>query len=113
MKMETPKMDVVRFQEADVLAASPVRDIVKLSDLGNDDFSDNNAQGVGFNLNFSDIKNGQSAHMLKLDSTFKVGTTEQTLQNLVDNTYVSDSEGYKIFNGSYEWNNSESKYIHQ
>ena len=24
MKMETPKMDVVRFQEADVLAASPL-----------------------------------------------------------------------------------------
>ena len=43
MKMETPKMDVVRFQEADVLAASPVRDIVTLSNLGNGNFTDNKA----------------------------------------------------------------------
>ena len=129
MKMETPKMDVVRFQEADVIVASsgPVdNDTVTLMNLGDKNYANNRVSGTagtGFNLSFTDISNGSLAHLLNLDSEFKNGSNIDSLRNLVDktkgtkvdeNTYVDvDLSGYNVFNGTYVWSEAEGKYLHQ
>ena len=75
--METPKMDVVRFKEADVLAASPVvpvyHDTVTIANLGNSDFSDNYANAMNQDFSFDAISKGQASHLLHLDSLFNIG----------------------------------------
>ena len=114
MKMETPKMDVVRFQEADVIVASPnpkpLSPYLTLSNMGNGDYSDNTAAGEttagGFTLTFEDMKTGSLAHLLDLSSEFNNGKSQMSLQNLVDNTYEnSDPDEYGAFNGNYVWSN--------
>lgn len=112
MKMETPKMDVVRFKEADVIVASPapIAEVVTLSALGNSDFDDNVVSGNGFSLAFPDISNGSYAHLLKLDSTFNNGTSQKTLKNLVDSTKVSDDDSYGAFNGTYQYDDTTGVY---
>ena len=112
MKMETPKMDVVRFQEADVIVASGVATYVTLSNLGNNDFNDNTASGhsagSNFSLGFSDMKGGTLAQLLNLESNFNNGTSTSSLKNLVDNTYDNDDDdAYAAFNGNYVWTNGE------
>ena len=117
MKMETPKMDVVRFKEADVLAASPIpgpvyHDYVKIANLGNGDFSDNYANAMNTDYSFTDIHNGEVSHLLHLDSTFNNGSDEKTLSELVNDTFKDDTS-YGSFNGLYEYDNNKGKYFRQ
>ena len=116
MKMETPKMDVVRFKEADVLAASPspapvYHDYVTLSNLGNSNFDDNKAHAMNTDFSFSNIYAGEVSNLLHLDSIFNIGSDEQTLHQLAENTYKSDSSEYSNFNGLYEFDKTEGKYF--
>ena len=126
MKMETPKMDVVRFQEADVIVASPVSDKVTLMNLGDSNYANNRVSGTagtGFNFTFNEIYSGNLAHLLNLDSEFKNGSNVDSLRNLVDktkgtkvdeDTYVDvDLSGYSVFNGTYVWSETEGMYLHQ
>ena len=113
MKMETPKMDVVRFQEADVIVASSTPLFVTLSNLGNKNFNDNKASGKSttgssFELEFSDMQGGALAQLLNLESTFNNGTSSSSLKNLVDNTSKdNDDESYGAYNGNYVWTDGE------
>ena len=117
MKMETPKMDVVRFKEADVLAASPVgpvyHDNVTIANLGNSNFSDNYANAMNQDFSFDAISKGQASHLLHLDSLFNIGgNNEKTLSELVTDTQKDDTI-YAEYNGLYEYNETAGKYIHQ
>ncbi len=112
MKMETPKMDVVRFKEADVIVASPtpLSPYLTLANMGNGDYADNTASGETaagqFNLTFEEMKTGSLAHLLDLSSEFNNGTSQKSLQSLVDKTYsLSDPDEYASFNGNYVWSN--------
>ena len=118
MKMETPKMDVVRFQEADVLAAStPVfQDKVTIANLGDSNYANNRVSGTagtGFNFTFNEINSGSLAHLLNLDSQFKNGDYNDSLRNLIDKTNPEDADYYSHFIGTYEWSSTEGKYLHQ
>ena len=118
MKMETPKMDVVRFKEADVIVASPTPvptriDSVTLSGLGNSDFSDNYANAMNQDFSFDAISKGQASHMLHLDSLFNIGgNNEKSLNELVTDTKDDDTK-YAEYNGLYEYSESAGKYIRQ
>jgi hypothetical protein len=83
MKMETPKMDVVRFKEADVLAASPVGPVAQSFVVtGSEDTIIGNAQVGGVNINdFEKIVNQLG---LGTDSYFQAGadTTPINVQHL-------------------------------
>lgn len=82
MKMETPKMDVVRFKEADVLAASPAPVVQSFVVTGSEDQITGNAQVGGVNINdFEKIVNQLG---LGTDSYFKAGadTTPINVQHL-------------------------------
>ena len=82
MKMETPKMDVVRFKEADVLAASPAPVAQSCVVTGSEDQIIGNAQVGGVNINdFEKIVNQLG---LGTDSYFQAGanTTPINVQHL-------------------------------
>ena len=115
MKMETPKMDVVRFKEADVIVASPapLSEYVSLVSLGNNDFYDNKVvsqNSSGFDLSFDEMKNGALAHLLDLRAEFNNGSSQKSLRSLVNGTAESDEEAYATFNGDYEWDSTASIY---
>lgn len=117
MKMETPKMDVVRFKEADVLAASPVgpvyHDRCTVANLGDGDFSNNYANAMNQDFSFDAISKGQASHLLSLESIFNIGgTNEKSLNELVNETKTDDTK-YAEYNGLYEYSESAGKYIRQ
>ena len=112
MKMETPKMDVVRFQEADVLAASGFA--TKFATLG--------AWGIGTQQDDSGKSdgwasyNGAQAHtyseLVQLSneqfvsgSTFYVGNSSTTISELLANDAKDADDTTRfdgsIFNGNY------------
>ncbi len=120
MKMETPKMDVVRFQEADVLAASsPLRDTAMLGAWGNQ-AQDNSGDTDGW----AKINGGNTHTYSELqtlakeriysNSTFWAGNDSTTINDLLAND-TSDSRTFdgSIFNGNYESSDGGVNYYRQ
>ena len=103
--METPKMDVVRFQEADVLAASPIPgpiDTVTISGVG-DKVTDNNYlsySNTSLNLQEADD------HHIQFGNGFNNNGSTKTLADLVKEANESDPKDSvnSDWNHTYNWN---------
>ena len=103
MKMETPKMDVVRFKEADVLAASPVpvdnRQFSKVAGWGDENLNQasisfktgiNGAESVH---NFDELHRNPDMYGI----TYQNGSGKTvTLEQL-----AGSDAGFGEFNGTY------------
>ena len=126
MKMETPKMDVVRFQEADVIVASGYASPVMLT--GFNDVTAKNGQvaftnnGSSFVFNTADYGSQESFS----DAVVNAGVADVYFNNGKDpdnhslaGLYYADAEedgGGKsllLDNGAYFWNPSKRAYIKQ
>ena len=112
MKMETPKMDVVRFKEADVIVASPTPvptriDSVTLSGLGNRNTTDNFLSYSSHSLDLQDAYD----HHIQFGNGFVNNGAEKTLADLVNeaNSDPIDSVNSN-WNHTYNWNESTSKF---
>ena len=113
MKMETPKMDVVRFQEADVIVASGIVNNRKRAAL----YGWENGIAGDATLTFSDADgNNASVHTYSelhgdpeiYDLTFINGAgTPVSLTDL-----ATDENSYGAFNGSYQ-RGDDGKYYWQ
>ena len=108
MKMETPKMDVVRFQEADVLAASGPQPVIEhryatLSNWGTGtvgDASVNYSNGHSHTYSYDELYGLLDNGALDGSQTYSVGGDSVTLGTLVRG---GDANGlYSNFNGEYE-----------
>ena len=110
MKMETPKMDIVRFQEADVLAASGFATEFQRSRIAN-------AGGANGNLTYtiypvggdedvheySALVNDQSTAYAANPVFFIPGdTTGKSLKALVEDDTPGKAGIYGDYNGLYE-----------
>ena len=96
--METPKMDVVRFQEADVLAASP------LALTGFNDKFAGNAQIGGHSVS----EFVQTLKDTKMESTvsFKYGNNDSVLAvdlSANEETGVLENGTYHYFEDTHTW----------
>lgn len=110
MKMETPKMDVVRFQEADVIVASPspapVIDTVTISGVG-DTVADNNLLTYG-----NTSVNLQEAYKyhIQFGSGFINNGVSKTLAELAQEANDSGDSKNSDWNHVYNWNSSNDKF---
>ena len=115
MKMETPKIDVVRFQEADVIVASPApvfahknADLYKWGDTtqGNAGIYYHNDDGSdGDDKNLATLQKDLSNGYLNATSTFT--NNNNTTVTLADLLAGGDAEDlYKDMNGTYESSNN-------
>lgn len=109
MKMETPKMDVVRFKEADVLAASPVPsriDTVTISGVG-DTIADNNLLSYG-----TTSVNLQEAYRyhIQFGSGFVNNGATKTLADLAEEAADHNDSVNSNWNHTYNWNESTSMF---
>lgn len=111
MKMETPKMDVVRFEEADVIVASPIPgpiDTVTISGVG-DTVTTNNYLSYGSTT--LDLKDADDHH-ISFGNGFNNNGVTKTLEQLVKEANESDPEDSvnADWNHIYNWNNSTKLY---
>lgn len=119
MKMETPKMDVVRFEEADVIVASPTPIFTtKVGGFNNETAGDGNIQykGVTYtdaaSLNSALAEDGLSGYY----QLYVPGEQTHTLYATQD-MFLLDSKaepGYEhsilIADGDYDWNGNHFVY---
>ena len=107
MKMETPKMDVVRFQEADVIVASSI-DSVTISGLGNNNTTDNYLSYGTTSLDLQDAYN----HHVQFGSGFVNNGTPKTLADLVNEANGSNpiDSVNSDWNHTYNWNASNGMF---
>lgn len=105
MKMETPKMDVVRFQEADVIVASG--DTKWYTTVANAGGADQNMsisiQAPGADSVYFDYKALQEGeHTLILENkTFTTSSGSASLYELIDDDDVGAVGSLASFNGLY------------
>ena len=106
MKMETPKMDVVRFKEADVLASSGEPKLWKttVSYAGG---ADENLQvdvidpDAGANtFDFAHLSAAENAHLLA-NKYYYIGNDSTSLIKLVDDDKANGAGSLSRFNGTY------------
>lgn len=106
MKMETPKMDVVRFKEADVLASSGEQKVWKatVSFAGG---ADENLQldvidpDAGANsFDFAHLSAAENAQLLA-NKYYYIGNDSTSLINLVDDDKDGAAGALGRFNGTY------------
>lgn len=100
MKMETPKMDVVRFQEADVLAASPIVTpfSAAVSNAGGkekDLAMTITHNGNSYPYDYQGLLANQDSGILA-DVSFNNGSAIKTLSDLLD-----DDVNNEAFDGNY------------
>ena len=110
MKMETPKMDVVRFKEADVIVASPapIIDSVRLSGLGNQDTTDNLLSYSSTSLDLQEAYD----HHIQFGSGFNNNGSQKTLADLVNEANKSNplDSVNADWNHTYNWNDSTNMF---
>ena len=115
-KMVAPKMDVVRFQESDVIVASGVYKTFELTGLG-DNVANNAAigyKGTSYALiddkarsNFFTAFNLQNKTNINDDTGVYIYPPEVEPQGTTNfrqlDTWDAHGSGSSIFNGIYEW----------
>ncbi len=106
MKMETPKMDVVRFQEADVLAASSPIESVTVSGVGDRNNTNNILSYGATSLNLQEA--GQ--YHIQFGNGFNNNGKKKTLANLVDDANDTDDSVNSDWNHTYNWNSSTNMF---
>jgi len=124
MKMETPKMDVVRFQEADVLAASPYASPVYLTGFA--DSKDRNGE-VAFTHNgnsylfkttdYSDAASFANAVAGAGVANVSFNDSQDPDSHSLGGMYYADvtknGESLVLPDGEYAWNPSKGVYCKQ
>ena len=126
MKMETPKMDVVRFQEADVLAASPITPVTPVFLTGFNDVTAKNGQ-LSFTKNGTDYLFETSKYDSQesfanavagagvADVTFN-DNSDPDSHSLAGMFYADVEQGGKSLllpDGQYVWNPNKGTYSYQ
>ena len=120
MKMETPKMDVVRFKEADVIVASPVPVVhtTKAAGFNNESVGDANIIYKG--VSYTDAHTLNSA--LEADGLAGIyqlyipGKDTHSYYGTEDMFYIDENPQYGIEHsilipdGDYDWNGSAFVY---
>ena len=115
MKMETPKMDVVRFKEADVLAASGDLWTATLFNSGNAD------QNLGLQIvdpannsntfSFTQLASTENANLLD-NKYFYKDNKSTSLIDLVDDDKEGAAGKLTGFDGTYTSTNGSHYYWH-
>ena len=115
MKMETPKMDVVRFQEADVIVASPAPAPIKyesvtIMGLGNNNTNDN---FLSFGTSSLDLQEAYTYH-IQFGNGFVNNGSEKSLEDLVNEANTSNpiDSVNSDWNHTYNWNESAGKFVY-
>lgn len=109
MKMETPKMDVVRFNEADVIVASPVPsriDTVTISGVGDRNATNN---FLTYGTTSLDLQDAYDHHIQFGSGLVNNGATK-TLADLAEEAAQNNDSVNSNWNHTYNWNESTSKF---
>ena len=111
MIMKKPEIDVIRFESADIVAASSGANTVTLSGMGNADTKDNGFAFGTYNLVGKDASTIRTAmadyfdagfsNVANTEVLFKNGTKSARLNNLATGKTAVDG-----WNGTYEWDGS-------
>ena len=108
MKMETPKMDVVRFKEADVIVASPspVIDTVTISGVGDSNATNNY---LTYGTTSLDLQEAYKHH-IQFGSGFVNNGSTKTLAELATEAANSNDSVNSNWNHIYSWNGSTNMF---
>ena len=127
MKLSKPRMNAVRFDQEDVITTSGARPLLHLSGWGDDDFDNNTfsyeAQGRTekwiFKDNYEQVVDSsveflqeyvgrELSNMITYRTQFVASDTKSlSVVNLV----LVETEDFSVFNGSYQYDTSQYKFI--
>ena len=107
--MRTPKMDVVRFTESDVIVASGgALSTVTISGLGNGNLGDNYLSYGSTELDLTDASN----HHLSFGNGFNNNGTIKTLDILNSEAGSTDTAN-SDWNHTYNWDADSSLFVYR